>query len=282
MVLKGLLVVAGGFAFIFASGIPMRIIGRFRPDYKKDGMYWGIGIMIVAFFVSNFLQNLVKQIAAGGQVGGLSSTNLLPYLLGTILTTLLLQIGMRIFLKNRNKKAEDIIGDGLALGFGIGIITQIFTGLSLIGAGAGLLFQGFGMQAVPGTVQSGTAEMVANASLASILAALLSMILFRVALLTVSSVEGYLVAGSLQEKPLRFWSALLVTTAFSWLIFFVQSALGTENPGQLLGITSPLISIISIVYYLLVFFLGYRWLAKELKAPAGKKSDKGEKGYGRK
>ncbi len=277
MVLKGLLVVAGGFAFIFASGIPMRMISRFRPDYKKDGMYWGIGIWIIAFFISNFLQSIIKQIAAGRQDSGSSSTNVLPYLLGAILTTLFLQIGMRIFLKNRAKKGEDIVSDGLALGFGIGIITQIFTGLSLIGAGAGLLFQGFGMQAAPGTVQSAMAEMVANAGLVSILAALLSMILFRVALLTVSSVEGYLVAGSLQGKALRFWSALVITTAFSWLIFLVQWFLGTENPGQILGITSPLISIISIGYYVLVFFLGYRWLAGELKTDDGKKSKKGEK-----
>jgi hypothetical protein len=67
MVLKGLLVVASGFAFIFASGIPMRMLGRFRPDYKKDGLYWGIGIWIIAFFVSNFLQSLVKQIATHGE-----------------------------------------------------------------------------------------------------------------------------------------------------------------------------------------------------------------------
>ncbi len=279
MVLKGLLVVASGFAFIFASGIPMRMLGRFRPDYKKDGLYWGIGIWIIAFFVSNFLQNLVKQIATHGegQVSGLT-----PYLLGAVLTMLLLQIGMRIFLRKRAAQGEDIDSDGLALGFGIGVITQIFTGLSLIGAGAGLMFQGFGMQTVPGTVQSGTTEMISSANFFSLVAALLSMIFYRMALLTVSSVQGYLVAGSLKGKAARFWSALLVATAFSWVIFFVQWALGTENPGQILGITSPFISLVSIVYYAIVFYLGYRWLAGELGSAGGKKSNKGVKNYGRK
>ncbi|NPV41522.1 MAG: hypothetical protein HPY72_09310 [Anaerolineae bacterium] len=279
MVLKGLLVVASGFAFIFASGIPMRMLGRFRPDYKKDGLYWGIGIWIIAFFVSNFLQSLVKQIATHGE-GQVSGW--VPYLLGAVLTMLLLQIGMRIFLRKRAVQGEDIDSDGLALGFGIGVITQIFTGLSLIGAGAGLMFQGFGMQTVPGTVQSGTIEMISSANFLSLLAALLSMIFYRMALLTVSSVQGYLVAGSLKGKAARFWSALLVAVAFSWVIFFVQWALGTENPGQILGITSPFISLVSIAYYAIVFYLGYRWLAGELGSAVSKKSKKGAKNDGRK
>jgi len=162
------------------------------------------------------------------------------------------------------------------------VITQIFTGLSLIGAGAGLMFQGFGMQTVPGTVQSGTIEMISSANFLSLLAALLSMIFYRMALLTISSVQGYLVAGSLKGKAARFWSALLVAVAFSWVIFFVQWALGTENPGQILGITSPFISLVSIAYYAIVFYLGYRWLAGELGSAVSKKSKKGAKNDGRK
>jgi hypothetical protein len=184
---------------------------------------------------------------------------------------------MRIFLKKGMDNDKDIAGDGIALGFGIGLVTQIFTGLSLIGAGAGLMFQGFGMQMNAGTVQSETAELVANASFISLLTALLSMILYRVAMLTVSSVQGYLVAVSMKDKPIRFWSALLIATAFSWLIFLIQWMLGTQNPGQLLGITSPTISIISIAYYLLIFYSGYYWLAKELKVTKKKKFKKGEK-----
>ncbi len=139
MVLKGLLVLASGFIFIFSSGIPMRMISRFRPDYKKEGMYWGIGIWIIAFFVSTFLQNFLRQIITGGQSG--SSTSILPYLLGAVLTTLLLQFGMLIYLKSERKKGGDIPSTGLALGFGIGLIAQIFTGMTLIGAGGGMIFR---------------------------------------------------------------------------------------------------------------------------------------------
>ena len=47
MILKGLLVVASGFIFIFSPGVPMKLISRYRPDYKKEGLYWGIGIWII-------------------------------------------------------------------------------------------------------------------------------------------------------------------------------------------------------------------------------------------
>lgn len=270
MVLKGLLVLASGFIFIFSSGIPMRMISRFRPDYKKEGMYWGIGIWIITFFVSTFLQNFFRQIATGGQ--NASTTSILPYLLGAALTTLLLQAGMLIYLRSEKKKGGDVSSTGLALGFGIGLIAQVFTGMTLIGAGGGMIFQGAGMKLAEGTVQAGTIALISSASFFGLLTALISMILYRVALLTISSVQGYLVADALLGKAARFWLGALVSIAFTWIIFLLQLVLGTENPGQILGITSPFISIISIIYYALAFFLGYRWLARELQAAGGKKS----------
>jgi hypothetical protein len=270
MVLKGLLVLASGFIFIFSPGLPMRLISRYRPDYKKEGLYWGIVIWIIAFFIGTFIQNLARQIAAGGQASSQTGTqpfDLSSYLVGAILTTLLVQIGMRIYLKNQQKKDEDVISTGLALGFGIGMITQVFTGMSLIGAGAGMVFQTIGVKLSQGTVQTGTIETISNAGFFSLLIALLAMILYRIALLTISSVQGYLVAGSLQGKPARFWLGILVSVVFTWIILFVQLLLGEKNPGQLLGVTSVGISIISAVYYLLACFLGYQWLGNELHAP---------------
>lgn len=274
MVLKGLLAVVSGFAFIFSSGIPMRMISRFRPDYKKEGLYWGIGIWMLAFIISTFLQALARQFISGGpgilQVNA-GESSLFPYLMVGIFKTLLLQIGMLIFLKSRLKKGEDISSDGLALGFGIGLIAQIFTGMTLIGAGAGLVFQGAGMQLAEGTVQAGAVAMIANTSLFSLLSALISMILYRVANLTVSSVQGYMVANSLVGRSSWFWLGILVTTTFTWGILFVQLALGQESPGQILGVTSPVISVLSSLYYLATFILGFRWLKKQLETSSPRK-----------
>ena len=87
MILKGLLVVISGFVFIFSSGIPMSMISRFRPNYKREALYWGMGIWAVSFFASTFLQNLIKQIITGGQAAA-GSTSILSYLSGDIVTTL--------------------------------------------------------------------------------------------------------------------------------------------------------------------------------------------------
>ena len=264
MVFKGLLVVVSGFLFIFISGIPIRLIARFRPNYKKEGIYWGVLIWAIAFFLSTFLQNLIRQIVSGG-IYKAPIASPWPFLLGTVFTTLFVQIGMLIFLRNYRKKDEDVVSGGLALGFGIGLIAQVFTGMILITAGAGVLLQGFGVTLPFGNIQAATLELVSGESLFGLIAALLSLIFFRVALLTVSAAQGYLVAGSVLGKKWNFWFALLGYSAFTWIIFFLQMLLGEENLGQVsLGLTSPLTAVVSAAYYLAAFVLGYRWLSKEL------------------
>jgi hypothetical protein len=273
MVFKGLLVVVSGFLFIFASGVPMRLIARFRPDYKREGIYWGVGIWIIAFFLSTFLQNIVRQIISGG-VNTEPIASPWPFLLGAVLTTLFVQIGMLIFLRKYKKKGEDETSGGLALGFGIGLIAQVFTGMILITAGAGVLLQGLGVTLPFGNIQAATLDLVSRETLFGLIAALLSLILFRVALLTISAAQGYLVAGSVLGRKWSFWLALLGYSAFTWLIFFLQLVLGEKNPGQVsLGLTSPLTSVVSAAYYLAAFILGYRWLSRELHS-ADKKAVK--------
>lgn len=277
MLLKGLLVVASGFIFIFSPGIPMRLISQHKPDYKKDGLYWGIGIWIIAFFISTFIQNFIRQIATSGQgtvESSASLSSLAPYLIGSIFTTLLLQLGMLIFLRNRVKKDGDITSDGLALGFGIGLITQVFTGLSLIGVGAGLIFGNMGIGSTLGSVQSQVQTSIADTAMFSVIITLLSMILYRIALLIVSAIQGYLVSKTLQGKPFNFLTALLISVLFTWSILILQLLLGESNPGQILGVTSTITSIITSVLYLVISIFGFRWLSNELKSSNPKKSSK--------
>jgi hypothetical protein len=98
-----------------------------------------------------------------------------------------------------------------------------------------------------------------------LLLSLVPLILFRPALLVVSAVQGVLVGRAIEDGKYFFWLAVLVNVAFSWGILALQLAFGAENPGQvLLGVASPLTSIVTIVYYVLAFFLAYRWLLSQL------------------
>jgi len=276
MILKGLLVLIGGFVFIFSSGIPMSMISRYRPDYKREALYWGMGIWAVTFFLSTFLQNLIKQIISGGQAAA-GSTSMLSYLTGDVVTTLLLQLGMMIYLKKRLEKNSDIESDGLALGFGIGVIAHVFTGLSEIGVGFSMLFQKLSSSIAQGAAQAETIATVANASFSNLLVTSLSTIMFRVALLTVSATQGYLVAGAIKRKKLRFWSGAALYLFLTWGALLLQLALGEENFGQILGVTSTLTSAIMLVFYAAVTYFTFRWLTKELQSSQPKNKSKRSK-----
>jgi hypothetical protein len=261
MVFKGLLVLLSGFLFIFSSGIPMRLISRYKPDYRREGLYWGVGIWIIAFLVSTFLQNLIRQIATGGAQPATQQSPL-TFLIGAMITTLLVQAGMLIYLNHRRKIESDLTSEGLALGFGIGLIAQVFTGMILIAAGVGVVFQGAGLNLNLGQIQSATIEVISGESLVELFFALLSLVFFRIALLTVTATQGYLVAKSITDRRIWFWAALLVYTAFTWVIFFLQMLLGDPNAGQVsLGMTSLLSSAVSAIYYIGIFLLGTRWLS---------------------
>jgi len=266
MVFKGLLVLLSGFLFIFSSGIPMRLISRYKPDYRREGLLWGIGIWIIAFIVSTFLQSLIRNIASGGvQPAGQQSP--ITFLLGAVITTLLVQTGMLIYLNNRRKKEADLTGEGLALGFGIGAVAQIFTGMILIAAGVGVVFQGAGLNLNLGPVQASTIEVISAEGTINLIFALISLVLFRVALLTVTAAQGFMVARSITVKRSWFWLALLVHTVFTWALYLIQLLLRNPNAGQVsLGMTALLTSVVTAIYYLGVFLLGTRWLNSELQS----------------
>jgi uncharacterized membrane protein YhaH (DUF805 family) len=73
-----------------------------------------------------------------------------------------------------------------------------------------------------------------------------------------------MVAYSITRKSFWFWVAALVGLVFPWGILIFQFLLGDENPGQVsLGVTSPIASLLTVVYYVAVFIFGYRWIHNE-------------------
>jgi hypothetical protein len=253
MLLHGLIIVVGGFLFIFSPGVPLGLLARRSPVFNRELIYWGIGLFLVALLPSLFIQSLLRQFLAGDPGRSLSGgpAGYFLTLLGALLTALILQAALLLLLRRRRGEAA-LEPDGLALGCGVGLVAQVFTGLALVGAGFRLIF---------GDVSGPLLASLAQASIPDLALGLLPLIFYRPALLAASAVQGVLVARSLREGALFFWLAVLVGALFAWLMLALQLALGVENPGQFtLGIAQPLPALAAMVYYLVALWLGLRWL----------------------
>jgi hypothetical protein len=256
MILRGILIATSGFLFIFSPGLPIGLLSRRSPPFDRELIYWGIGLWLVALLPSLFIQSLLRQLWIGERALSGQPVDYFFTLIGAILTAAFLTGGMVLVLRRRRNPGADPLPHGLALGFGVGLVAQVFTGLSLVGAGFRLMY---GQATTPALTDFGTA------SLLTLVLGLLALILFRPALLLVSAVQGVLVSRAVLSGWAPFFLAVLVGAFFTWAILALQMILGGENPGQVLpGRTDSLVSGVTILYYLLVFGLAYRWLVAQL------------------
>jgi hypothetical protein len=258
------LIALSGFLFIFAPGVPMGVLRRYGGGFPRKLLYWGMGIWLVALIPTYFLQSLVRQmVQGGGSVITTIQAEPTTYVLSLVnaaLAAVLLVGGMAIYLRRKRLPEADRAEGGLTLGFGVGLIAQVFTGLSLVGAGFRLAYGD--------TTEAGLSTL-AGSPMADLTVGLLAMILFRIALLMVSGVVGILIARSVSGEGRLFWLAAATYAVFSWLIVAAQLALGGENPATILaGQASLLTSTVTAVYYLAAAVVAYRWLRKTLSTAA--------------
>jgi hypothetical protein len=257
MVLRGLLVIASGFLFIFSPGLPMRLLARGGRPIDRNLLYWGIGLWLAALLPGLFVQSLLVQIFGSQSAEAGAPQDYLLTLAGTFITALFVQLALLLFLRRRREAAEDLRFSGLTLGFGVGLIAQVFNGLFLIGAGFQLMF---------GNTSTPALAAAAGAGFVDLCLSLLALVLFRPTLLVVSAAQGVLVGRAVGERGPYFWLAVLVGTAFSWLLLALSILLGSANPGQVsLGSSDRLVSVVTILYYALAFGLAYRWLAPKVE-----------------
>ena len=260
MVLRGLLVAASGFLFIFSPGLPIGLLARRTAGLNRDFIYWGIGLWAVAQFLSLLVQFLLRPLFQPDPALSAITTGPDDYALsfvGALITSFFVAgaLFIKLYWSRRGVASERLYGDGMSLGFGVGLISQIFTGLSLVGAGFRLVF---------GDAATATLAAVAVSGYSNLLFNLLPLILFRPALLVISAATGVLVARSITERARFFWLAVLVQAVFVWALVAMQFALGgAAGGGQLGEAVNPFNALATIAYYLVAFVLGYRWVAAQ-------------------
>lgn len=256
MVLRGLLVAAAGFLFIFSPGLPMGLLARGKFPIERGVLLRGIGLWLAALLPALFIQSLLLQIFypqhAAADLAGRPADYLLT-LLSAFILALFVQLALLILLRRRKKEAENLLQDGMMLGFGVGLIAQVFNGLILVGAGFRLMY---------GDLSSPTLAAAAGLSMLDLLLGLAALVMFRPALLVVSAAQGLLVARAVSENWRYFWLAVAVDVTFAWAILGLKIALGGTQPGQVaLAESDRLISAVTLLYYILAFGIAYYWLA---------------------
>jgi hypothetical protein len=280
VIFRGLIIALSGFLFIFAPGLPIGLLYRKYESSDLPRLTWGIFAWIGALVHSLLLQSLILPIF-GWDAETAVSASLDGYILSFInalLTAVVLAGWIYLALRTRPSTTRDWIMyflsgllfrwafliilrpkgetkipliEGLSIGFGAGLLEQVLQGLTLVGAGFQLLFGG-----PAGTILGG----IEDATNVELIVGLLALLTFRLAVIVVASAVGIYVARAVSGGGRNFWYAVGIGTLFRWVLILLTLIMVGETLQQFLsGGVDLLTSIVSIVYYILVFFVGYRW-----------------------
>lgn len=258
MIIRGLFVAIGGFLFIFAPGLPMKLlIQRFR-SFERDLLYWGIGTWFVAMLPMLFLQNLLRQFVLGPGSSDAVPEGvwrfLLPFL-SSMVGAFVVQGALYLVLRRKRPERSADFMDGLSLGFGSGLVVQVFIGLTFISAGFRLSF---------GDLSTPFQNVLAELPLYVLLIWLLAHLLYRAAIPLVNGALGVLLARAVTERLRFLWLAILIYTVFESAFGFILLGLGSQSlEVSSTGGMSLANLLITVAYFILAFVLAYWWLISQ-------------------
>lgn len=228
LILRGLIIVISGFLFIFLPGTLISLVTRRSLRFSSNLLLWGMGVMVMALIPALFLTSVLRVFILGNQVAGLSQL-LLFALLGSLISALFLEGGKYLFLRWRKISTELLLGSGIMLGFGAGLLINVFQGISMVGAGLRLSF---------GDTSQPELAMMASQPWINLVTSLVALNTYRITLVAISAVLGGLVARVLICRQQRWlWLAVLINTAAAWAYTAIGLVLGNDSlAGNLVAI----------------------------------------------
>ena len=257
LILRGLVLTTGGFLFILLPGLIISFLTRRSLRFDTNLLLWGMGVMVVTLFPAMFLTSILRVLLLGNKVAGLAT--LLQFaLLGGLIEAFFLEGGIYLLMRWRHTPPENLPGTGILLGFGVGLLINVFQGFSLVGAGIRLAF---------GDISMPDLARVASQPWVDLLASLTAMNVYRIALVAVSAVLGALVARALlTTRKGWFWLAVAFNTSLAWIYTAIGLMLGTDSLTANLAV---------IVFEAIVAGFAIWWLIRQVPAarqPAAQKT----------
>jgi len=246
LILRGLIVALGGFVFIFLPGAFISTLTRRNLRFEMSLMLWGMGVLVVALFPAVFLTSLLRMTIFGERVpeGG---TLYVFLFLGSLVAATFLEGGKYLFLRLRRIPIAQLFGSGIMLGIGVGLLTNVYQGISLIGAGFHLVL---------GDTSTPDLAKIASQAWFDLIMGLVALNVYRFALVAISAALGGVVAYALINGRLRWlWLAVLINTVSAWSYSAIGLALGNDN---------LIANVIVLLYQGILALLAILWLMKQV------------------
>ncbi|MFQ5875199.1 MAG: YhfC family glutamic-type intramembrane protease, partial [Dehalococcoidia bacterium] len=199
MLIRGLLISAQGFLFIF---LPAYVIAFFLRKWREidRSLFWlGALSLLVAQLPINFLLSLSRHMLPQGEAFWIP---FMPILIGSLLSGFFEETSKWGVLRLKRVRGEDLLTGGMAVGLGAGFIAKIFLGIALVGVGMRLTF---------GDASTATLREIAATPLAALSLKALASLADHLALLILNACLGFLVARAiLKGRKVLFLYAVLI------------------------------------------------------------------------
>jgi hypothetical protein len=246
LILRGLIVALGGFVFIFLPGAFISILTRRNLRFETTLLLWGMGVLVIALFPAIFLTSLLRMIIFGERAPEAGMLYMFLFL-GSLIAAIFLEGGKYLVLRWRQIPSAKLLGNGIMLGIGVGLLTNIYQGISLVGAGFRLVL---------GDTSTPDLAKIASQAWLDLIMGLVALNVYRIALVVISAALGGLVAYAFINEQLRWlWLAVLINTVSAWSYSAIGLALGND---------SLIANVIVFLYQGVLAVLAVIWLMRQV------------------